>query len=42
MEEKDAQQIIYNALNLGMKSGCYDLADADKIIQALKITQEKE
>jgi len=37
MEEKEAQQIIYNALNAAVSKGCFNLEDTSKIIEAIKI-----
>ena len=43
MEEKEAQQIIYNALDIAVSKGVFNLEATTQIIEALEIVlKEKE
>ena len=37
MKKKDANIIIYNALNVAILKGCYNLDDSIKIVDALRL-----
>jgi len=43
MEDKEAQQIIYNALDIAVSKGVFNLEATTQIIEALEIVlKEKE
>jgi hypothetical protein len=44
MNKKEANRVVYSAVNAAMLKGCYSLEDAAVIIEALKVslTEEEE
>ena len=42
MNETEAKEVIYNAINIAISKGCYNLDQAIDIVDALRIILVKE